>query len=211
MLQLIFICNVISSLRNQAKLIFRHTWKQCLVLKVQGIPSGKANVLPAMVFFARSTANLMQGTTGDAASKVNQWGENSHDPRPQEIIRSAGLAESEMYPCAVSSFNASLRAKEGFKQGMGFVALCTGADLSPWAQCAFWIISYPSFYLTDIRYTPLLSNLFAQAEQNLLKRAKLHQLGTDLILVLTCFTGSTGGTMCRPPSKNLETAYVTFS
>lgn len=50
--------------------------------------------------------------------------------------RSAGLAGSEIYSCAVSRFNASFRAKEGFKQGMGFAPLCTGADLSPCAQRA---------------------------------------------------------------------------
>lgn len=159
-----------------------------------GIPSGRGSVLPAMVFFSKSSPNLTQGTTSDAASNVSQWGQNSHDPRPHEVIRSAGLAGSEIYPCAVSKFHASFRTKEGIKQDMGFVALCTGADLPPWAQCAV-SESLPTLllYLTAIRYTPLLSNLFAQEEQNWLKRAKVHQLGTDLILVLTHFTRSTVG------------------
>lgn len=58
---------VISTLRTQAKQIFRQTWKRP-ALKVlvtsaaQGIPSGKASVLPAMAFFARSSPNLRQGT-----------------------------------------------------------------------------------------------------------------------------------------------------
>lgn len=60
----------ISTLRTQAKIILRHTRKQCLSLQVfmtspvQGIPSGKASVLPAMAFFAGSSPNLMQGTKG---------------------------------------------------------------------------------------------------------------------------------------------------
>jgi len=70
--------NVIRTLRTQGKLIFRHTQKQCLALEVfiispvQGIPSGKASVLPAMAFFARSSPNLMQGTTSDAVSNGSQ-------------------------------------------------------------------------------------------------------------------------------------------
>lgn len=125
--------HVIYTLRTQARLVFRHTQNQCLALKVLTTSSvQEASVLRA--FFANPSQR--QGIAGDAASNVSQWGQNSGDPRWHEVIKSAALAGNEIHPCAVSRFNASFRAKEGFKQGIGFVVLCTEADLSPGAQCA---------------------------------------------------------------------------
>lgn len=128
-------------LRIQAKLIFRHTFKQCLTLKVfmtspmQGT-NGKDSFPFAMAFFARSHPIPVQGRMSDKTIIMSWWGQNSHDPRPHKVKRSVSLAGSEIYPCAVSRFNASFGAEEGLGQGIGFTARCTGAELSPWAQLA---------------------------------------------------------------------------